>query len=88
MKARYQDLLYTNDDIRPLLSADNKILVPVHPVNEDIVNFDFYGSGYGIFVLNPECRNLGTLLGRIAVIHPVSKRESKEGMYAMEGNED
>lgn len=74
MKAKYQDLLYTNDDIRPMLSADNNILVPIHPVNEDILHFDFYGREYGIFVLNPECKKLGTLLGRIAVIHLVSGR--------------
>ena len=88
MKAKYQDLLYTNDDIRPLLSADNKILVPIHPVNEDILHFDFYGREYGIFVLNPECKKLSTLLGQIAVIHPVSRRNSMEGMYVMEGSKD
>lgn len=87
MKARYQDLLYTNDDIRPLIFAKNGILVPIHPVNEDIINFDFYGRDYGIFVLNSEYRKLGTLLGRIAVIHPMSKKQSKGDMCAMEGSE-
>lgn len=77
MKAEYADLLYTNDDIRPMLAADNNILVAIQPVNEDIVHFDFYGRDYRIYMLNPECQKLGTLLGRIALIHPVSRRGSE-----------
>ncbi len=77
MKAKYADLLYSNDDIRPMLAADNNILVAIHPVNEDILHFDFYGREYGIFMLNPECKKLSALLGRMALIHPISQRTSE-----------
>ena len=76
MKAKYADLLYTNDDIRPMIAADNNILVAIHPVNEDILHFDFYGREYGIFMLNPECQKMSALLGRMTLIHPISQRAS------------
>ena len=79
MTAKYTDLLYTNDDIRPMLSAESKILVAVHPVNEDIIHFDFYGRVYGIFVLNPECRKLSALLGQMTVIHPLVNKTREGG---------
>ena len=76
MKAKYADLLYTNDDIRPMIAADNNILVAIHPVNEDILHFDFYGREYGIFMLNPECKKLSALLGQMTLIHPILQRAS------------
>jgi hypothetical protein len=79
MRARYQDLLYTNDDIRPMLATENGILVAIHPVNEDAVHHNFYGREYGIFVLNTKYAKLGKLLGRITVIHRIIRRSSEEG---------
>ncbi len=76
MKAKYQDVLYTNDDIRPMLASDNNILVAVHPANEDTIPFDIYGREYGIFMLNPKCQKMSALLGRITLIHPISQRTS------------
>ncbi len=76
MKAKYADVLYTNDDIRPMLASDNNILVAVHPANEDTILFDIYGREYGIFMLNSKCQKMSALLGRIALIHPISQRIS------------
>lgn len=86
MKARYEDVLYTNDDIRPLLTAENRILVVVTPVNEDFINFDFYGREYGVFMLNSKYHKLGTILGRIAIIHRISRGKSTEGRHAERGS--
>ena len=88
MKAKYHDLLHTNDDIRPLLAAKNRFLVAIQPINEDIVPYNYNGREYGIFVLNSEYRKLGSLLGRIAVIHPVIKRAFEGDNDEEEGKRD
>ena len=85
MKAKYSDPTYTNDDIRPMLIAKNRMLVAVHPNNEDFECFTTYGMNYGIFVFNPECQKQSSLLCQIAVIHPVSWREDEGEDYEEKG---
>ena len=87
MKAIYSDSLYTNDDITPMLTAKNHLLVAVQPDNEDEDYYIINGREYGIFVLNPEYQKLAVVLGRIAVIHPVSQRGRMEGMNVEDKSE-
>lgn len=85
MIAKYQDALYTNDDLRPMLGAANNLLVPACPINEDLDYLIIYGRDYDIFVLNPLYQKHARILGQIAVIHPVSHGDFEGGKYDERG---
>jgi hypothetical protein len=74
VKTNCSDLMRINDTISPMLSAKHPILVTVHPDNGKITYYDEDGIVYSVYTLNSECKKLGVLLGKIAVIHPLIKK--------------